>query len=561
MDITLPNGSVIQGVPEGTSKEDIKKKAIAAGLAVESDFGPSATSTTETTTEKDATQEIEKQQGVPADPSLLDRWGETGSKYLENMGRVSSDYRSGKISYPSSLLQSMGNTAGLVVGGLGDALTELFTEVVPDAALSYMENGITGLMQTEQGKKLVELAAAGGAEWDAFSTEYPEMAGNIAAVAKIAELTPMGKIVKRLSVLDNPIATTVDSIGEASIKSGAKSAAKQSRNIADNLLTPLDTPSARDAFRGRWDNKARYIPDDYDEKMRSTVSQHAKISPKNSDMGNYNAIMDSIEKEAISLENRLKGVKGVTIKKEPLKQELRKNIDTLLKKSTTMVGDAPQVAERIAQHADELIDGFDGSLSGLLKVRKDLDSWVKGQSGNIWDAGNTASKEAARNIRDTLKGVIVNIANTRGIDVSKSLDLQHTLYSASDLAWDRARIQSKSVLESLAKKVKTSTGLTVPSTPLSLLGTANMGAMALGLGTGATGVAAVGGIGLSAVVAGAMVKGAISPQARAYLGKSLKALSSYKGDIAAERAAIIEAMRLPTDKNADVTLEESQINQ
>lgn len=38
MDVTLPNGTVIKGVPEGTSKEEIKAKAISAGLAQESDF-------------------------------------------------------------------------------------------------------------------------------------------------------------------------------------------------------------------------------------------------------------------------------------------------------------------------------------------------------------------------------------------------------------------------------------------------------------------------------------------------------------------------------------------
>lgn len=38
--ITLPNGRVIEGVPVGTSKDLIKQKAIAAGLATEEDFGP-----------------------------------------------------------------------------------------------------------------------------------------------------------------------------------------------------------------------------------------------------------------------------------------------------------------------------------------------------------------------------------------------------------------------------------------------------------------------------------------------------------------------------------------
>ena len=38
MDVTLPNGQVIRGVPEGTSKEVIMQKAIASGLAMPEDF-------------------------------------------------------------------------------------------------------------------------------------------------------------------------------------------------------------------------------------------------------------------------------------------------------------------------------------------------------------------------------------------------------------------------------------------------------------------------------------------------------------------------------------------
>lgn len=38
MDVRLPNGTVIRGVPEGTSKDAIMQKAISSGLATESDF-------------------------------------------------------------------------------------------------------------------------------------------------------------------------------------------------------------------------------------------------------------------------------------------------------------------------------------------------------------------------------------------------------------------------------------------------------------------------------------------------------------------------------------------
>lgn len=41
MDVKLPNGKIIRGVPNGTPKEEIARKAIAAGLATPSDFGVS----------------------------------------------------------------------------------------------------------------------------------------------------------------------------------------------------------------------------------------------------------------------------------------------------------------------------------------------------------------------------------------------------------------------------------------------------------------------------------------------------------------------------------------
>jgi len=40
MDIELPNGTILQGIPEGTSKADIQAKAIKAGLATAADFAP-----------------------------------------------------------------------------------------------------------------------------------------------------------------------------------------------------------------------------------------------------------------------------------------------------------------------------------------------------------------------------------------------------------------------------------------------------------------------------------------------------------------------------------------
>lgn len=51
MNVTLPNGKVIEGVPEGASKDEIAMKAIGAGLATREDFGMQPEIDTSTLTE------------------------------------------------------------------------------------------------------------------------------------------------------------------------------------------------------------------------------------------------------------------------------------------------------------------------------------------------------------------------------------------------------------------------------------------------------------------------------------------------------------------------------
>jgi len=51
MNVTLPNGKVIEGVPEGASKDEIAMKAIGAGLATREDFGMEPEIDTSTLTE------------------------------------------------------------------------------------------------------------------------------------------------------------------------------------------------------------------------------------------------------------------------------------------------------------------------------------------------------------------------------------------------------------------------------------------------------------------------------------------------------------------------------
>lgn len=93
MDIELPNGTVIQGIPEGTSKQDIMAKAIKAGLATSADFGVSE----------------EPMRGRPTmvnDPRLLTNQQPTTTQAVYNAVRP----------YVAPTVEALGSVAGGLLG-------------------------------------------------------------------------------------------------------------------------------------------------------------------------------------------------------------------------------------------------------------------------------------------------------------------------------------------------------------------------------------------------------------------------------------------------------------
>lgn len=107
MNVTLPNGRIINNVPAGTSKDAIRAKAISAGLATEEDFGGDTSSSLDSVADDVSTK---REQDLPLeqqDPSL----GQSILGGLEAVGTVAS----GILAEPVAGIAGMG--AGLVNQG------------------------------------------------------------------------------------------------------------------------------------------------------------------------------------------------------------------------------------------------------------------------------------------------------------------------------------------------------------------------------------------------------------------------------------------------------------
>ena len=87
MDVTLPNGTVIAGVPEGTSKDQIREKAISSGLATAEDFGLTVQSQAPSLdVAADSAMQAPEPQGLQLDP--LNRESEPASQGIAPMSET-----------------------------------------------------------------------------------------------------------------------------------------------------------------------------------------------------------------------------------------------------------------------------------------------------------------------------------------------------------------------------------------------------------------------------------------------------------------------------------------
>lgn len=143
MDVKLPNGVIIKNVPEGTSKEAVKQKAISAGVAKLEDFGDSASTTADIPLYDDQGSPIEAdapQQQSSGEVNPLNMLGG-----LEAAASVGSGLLSSLQGVGIGLVDSV--TSGAFIEGRGP-------EVVNQSIADYVKAG-TYQPRTRAGRDIV----------------------------------------------------------------------------------------------------------------------------------------------------------------------------------------------------------------------------------------------------------------------------------------------------------------------------------------------------------------------------------------------------------------------
>jgi hypothetical protein len=503
----------------------------------------------------------------PQEQTLMDRLRGVVSTAQDDAAAIKEAYNSGRISNERASLDSIGKLGVKpVFGALGeigmsgiDALSGLFPQGYKDATARYMN----AAANTDIGKSAlagIGTAVKGYGDW---ATANPDDARTLESVVNIATFGIPSRALGK---------TVAGEIGEGFEKWGAKQIAAQRRKAALDSVLPEKVKDMSGKFRQEGVMRENvYKPSKRETEIVETVMEIPEFSQKKSFQGNLDSINDTIGKEAKYLKSALEKEDISLIRQKPSKTpvtsdkfgskiygeridyEPHHGFDDVIEEAIieidprrTLTGDAQKQFERMAEHMKKFVDQNPPTTAGLLQARKDFDNWITGEKPKIFDQNfESAASAANRIIRQKANDFIA--ANTKSVDVKKSLRKQNLLFEAADNLTPRARAEADTALKRFIEKA----GKALPGNSA----LAKLGSVILG-GAATVGTAALSpSLAVGAATAGGLyggLKALNSPIVKKTLGKALKATDKtikLGKDARADRAIILDLMKDDEQEN------------
>lgn len=457
--------------------------------------------------------------------------------------------------------------------GIKVATKNAMVQIVPNAMEEYVANKVistmTPLIDNPVTKKGLDILSGPAGflrdSWVNFKNENPNGAASIEGVVNVAEwLKP--------PPLRNPVPDTAPSLlGRAADKlyeSGRKKQTKADRAFLFDLSRPVETTEVlREQAKTKTVNKFGTLSVVPDADQEEIVSNLLELDLKDglSFAENGQTISRAVEAKHKALDRKLEKSK-VKLNKKEILAELKDIADNLQTKNPALVGDAEASANKIFNLVESLVNKSDGSVKSILDVRRQIDTELSKLGKGNWDGNKQNGIDiATRAMRNHLNLKVAEAVPD--INVRKDLRKMHLWLQAHDNVLDKAAHEANLKVGRIVQNIEGSTGTKAPSSAISQYVMASLGVGAVsGLTLSgylpiATTIGAAGAIGY------AVRRGAVSPNVRKSLAGVLKQTddaikitknSTMKKALAADRAFIVEIMKLPTTQAEDITEEEMQ---
>lgn len=451
-------------------------------------------------------------------------------------------------------LDVVGQVATDAITGVGEFLSVIIPDMVEKPAKKEIIKLWGALGDTEMVQDAADIVKGGVDYYKGWKKENPNAAKTLESVVNIGVLlAPVkGKPTAKPTILGKT-ATKVKG-------SATKSSTKARSEFIGKLIAPkktvkvLEKEVARTAEEGIGIFRKNITQLSPAEKLMAKETAKIKgVLPSKSLQMNYNAITAENSKLAVQLEKDLaKGAPFDFIPKTTSINNIDKSITKLIAENPVIVGEVEKTAVKVATKAKELIARNKQTGSGLLKARKEFDSFIRNLKGDrvfeseLDNALTISVREVRRSMNRTLAEHAPNVA------VKNSLKRQNILYDTLDNIAPKAAAEANTRIGQIMQNAAQALPIRnkIIQEAALLTGVGGLAATAR-YAPAVTGAAA--GYGVYRGIKGLVM----SPKTRTALSAVLKAtdralLSSKKPSLIrqmrADRALIIDLLKTPTEE-------------
>lgn len=368
---------------------------------------------------------------------------------------------------------------GTANAGLGIA-SDLTTDVVGkglhianqatgNIAGALADKAVQAAIQTPLGAQGVSAIKSGAESWDEFTQKHPRAAQDLSGIPSLLNLITTfatAGTAKAGTEIAGQVGKKV--LENAAAKQAEKGAARSLNEAVARVTPEYDAAKAGDKLKlqaQRVGEKPRVNEGGFITGRTVNATSLEKeagkelltvpgYSNKLTHLQTENLVRPEIAKRGQALEAALKNEKVIIPKKEivSLINSATKDLaDTslLLQKADPSIEQYMRVARNAAKQSE-------GTLSGVLNIRKKLDAAYENARGALSYPGSEAKLAALDEVhragRDSLTELLVDSA--KNVDVKKSLRSQHNLYRALDIVSTKARKEGGSTLQRVVNKAK-----------------------------------------------------------------------------------------------------------
>lgn len=389
--------------------------------------------------------------------------------FQQNIGQLSSTFEGlgGDMGTPADQMVSPGEAAWQIAANpinfmfdtAGNTLKLAGTSVystLPPEVQNKTQAGLNYIKNSHLFQAATDALNAGAEAWASFEQANPQTAKTLAGGADIYGMFAGGpKPIKPMPEVElTP--TKIRGLGQRNEAAPPVQQDKFLYNLQREEVT-ADNVGQVDQPRGvNRQEEAIPTPAEWDtiDALKKT-----SVSPNKTKRQNLHAVGKRIEVLARQLEAKGKDVNADV---PGMLNDMNNRVGATMQQNPGWGKNRMKRAQPLIAQAEQILAKYPNTAEGILKARREFDSWAEGEYGKDVFTGNKLKvrKETIRSIRDAMNTELARVMP----DSVDSLREQHLLYRARNNMAPRAAQEANSAIGRLVQNTK----LALPHTPLGI---------------------------------------------------------------------------------------------